>query len=373
VIFMLETVNVVGLTRKSRENPSAVGESIFAACRAARGIDRTLPVLHEGKFVAFVRGYADSPVVEWRLPPPGSGNKLWMGYSNYDDIISELSSGGKRFAESWCKAFTTAPVANNWYDLWPVGGNPVAGTYPGAAATATQWTDASTGAFLHGGNVTADTKHVLTSFGITNATTPVLVLYDRVLTYEACVISNVNTVMTNGSAAQRYISANQPGLKIMVTCQTALGATANAYTQLQYTDQEGNTLQSMPVSFGVNVIVSAAAPTTTLGARVVSPAVSGGTVTFSPFMQLAAGDTGVRLIDNYTHSANNTGTIAYVLLQPLVYIPIQAASQGVMFDNVQQVPNLPRVYDGACLSFMAYMPAATANSVPSGRFEFGWG
>lgn len=366
------SVNLIGLTRKSRENPSAVGRAIFAACQAARGVDRILPVMHEGRFVAFVKGTPGSPVVEWRLPPRGGGSRLWMGYTTYDDIIAELSAG-KSFQNNWAKAFTTAPVANNWYDLWPVGGNPQAGTYPGAARTSVQWDDTAAGAFLHGGNVSTDTKHVLTSLGNTNATTSTLVLYDRVLTYEACSISNVNQTMTNSLAAQRYIGAGQPGLKIMVTCQTALGATANAYTQLQYTDNDGNVLQSMPVAFGVNVIVSAAAPTTTLGARVVSPAVSGGTLPFGPFMSLATGDTGVRLIDNYTHSANNTGTIAYVLAQPLVYIPIQAGGQASMFDNVQQLASLPRIYDGACLNFMLYAPAATANIVPSGRFEFGWG
>jgi hypothetical protein len=365
--------NLVGLTKKSRENPSSVGRAIFSACLAARGIDRTLPVLHEGKFVAFIRGKVGSPEVEWRLPPRGGGSHLWMGYTTYDDLISELSAG-KRFADQWAKAFASAPIANNWYDLWPCGGNPQAGTYPGAANTAVQWDDTAVGAFLHGGNVSPDTKHVLTSLGNANLTTPTIVLYDRVLTYEACTISNVNQVMTNGLAAQRYIGAGQPGLKVMVTAQTALGATANAYTQLQYTDQDGNVLQSMPTAFGVNVITSAAAPATTNGARVVSPISGvGATVPLGTFMQLAAGDTGVRLIDNYTHSANNTGTIAYVLCQPLVYIPVQAAGQATLFDNVQQLASLPRIYDGACLSFMVYTPTASGGFNPNGRFEMGWG
>jgi len=368
----IEPVNLIGLTKKSLSNPSAVGKALLSACYAARGVDRTLPVLHQGKVIAFVRGYARSPLVEWRLPPKGGGAHLWMGYSNYDDIIAELSAG-KRFADMWCKAFTTAGVANNWYDQWPVGGNPQAGAYAGAARTAVSFTDATTGGMLHGGNVSTDTKHFLTAFGNANNTSATIVVYDRVLTYEACTITNANQVMTNATAAARYISAGQPGLKIMITGQTVLGATANAYTQLQYTDQDGNTLQSMPTSFGVNVIVSAAAPTTTLGARVVSPAVAAGTLSFGQFMPLATGDTGVRLIDNYTHSANNTGTLAYVLCQPLVYIPIQSAGQASLFDEVQQLASLPRVYDGACLSFMVYSPTATTNIVPNGRFEWGWG
>jgi hypothetical protein len=365
-------VNIIGMTRKSRENPSAVGQALFSACFAARGIDRTLPVLHEGKVVAFVRGKVGTPEVEWRLPPRGFNPKLWAGYTTYDDIISELSAG-KRYAETWAKSATTTTVANNWYDLWPVGGNPQAGAYTGAARTAVQFTDATAGGMLHGGNVSPDTKSFLTSLGVANTSVPTIVVYDRVLTYEACTISTVNQVMTNGLAAQRYIGVGEPGLKIMVTCQTALGATANAYTQLQYTDNSGNTLQSMPVAFGVNVITSALAPTTILGARVVSPAVSGGTVPFGPYMTLATGDTGVRLIDNYTHSANNTGTLAYVLGQPLVYIPVVAAGQTSLFDNVQQLASLPRVFDGACLAFMLYSPTATVGYVPHGRFEWGWG
>jgi hypothetical protein len=365
-------VNLVGLTRKSAENPSAIGQAIATACNAARGIDRTLPVLHQGRFVAFVRGYANSPLVEWRLPPRGGGMHLWMGYSSYDDIIAELSAG-KRFAESWNKAFTTTPVISNWYDLWPVGGNPQAGTYPGAANAAVPWDDTATGAFLHGGNVSPDTKHVLTSATMTVSASTLCVLYDRVLTYEASSISTVNQGFNNALPAQRYISAGQPGLKVMVTGQTLLGATASAFSQLRYTDQDGNTLQSMPVSFGVNVIVSAAAPTTTLPARVVSPSTAAATVSISPFMPLASGDTGVRLINDVTFSANNTGTLAYVLCQPLVYIPILTNGVLTLFDNVQQVANLPRVYDGACLSYMSYANSNTTNIIPGGRVEFGWG
>jgi hypothetical protein len=228
---------------------------------------------------------------------------------------------------------------------------------------------------LHGGNVSPSNKHLIRHEVLASAnTTPVVIIYDRVLTYEACTISNVNQVMTNTLPAQRYISGGQPGLKIMVTCQTVLGATANAYTQLQYTDQDGNTLQSMPTSFGVNVIVSAAAPTATLGARVVSPAASGGTLAFGPFLPLATGDTGVRLIDNFTHSANNTGTLAYVLCQPLALLPVVNGSNPTLVaaDQIMQSTSFGQVLDGACLAPLVYMPTGTGATY-IGRVDTVWG
>lgn len=360
---------LVGLRRKSIWNPSAVDDVIRRGVEAARGIDRALPILHDGQIVAWAQGRQGSTDVMWR-----PHDKLHAAFTTYDSIINAISNAGKEYDRTWSKAHTTAPVANNWMDLWPVGGDPVSGSYPGAARTAVQWTDTSTGAMFMGGNVSTDNKHLTTMFALATAGVPppTLMLYDRVLTYEACAFVAGNQTMTNTLPAQRYISAGQSGLKIAVTGQTVLGATAAAFTQLRYTDQDGNALQIMPVVANVNVIVSAAAPTATLGARVVSPSVAAATLPVGPFMPLAAGDGGVRLINDYTMSAANTGTLAFVLLQPLAYIPLQLAGQGVLIDMVMQLAGLERIYDGACLAFMAYFPAATGATL-TGRVECAWG
>lgn len=371
-------------SRKSVMNPSAVVAAQLAAVEATRGIDRLLPVIHQRRVVGAT--FAPPWWLAQKVPHLFPGDVMfrpldmsvenfqkWAGFTSYDDLISEVSSAGKFFPAKFSKGATTAGVANNWYDLWPVGGAPAAGAYSGTAFTARQFNEATVGALYHGGNKTPDTKHIISMDARSTGGTPTLILYDRVLTYEACTFNaNVNQAMTNSLAAQRYVSAGQRGLKIMVTCQTAFGATAANFTQLQYTDQDGNALQSMPVAAFNAIIVSAAAPTTTLGARIVSPSVTGATLTQGPFMPLAVGDGGVRLIANYTTSAANTGTMAFVLGAPLATVPIQVAGVTTLIDLVQQLVGLERVFDDACLAFLAFFPAATGTTF-DGTVTVAWG
>lgn len=374
----------ISTTQKSAMNPSAVVRSQLAAIEAARGIDSLLPVVHRRRVVGatFSPPWWLSKKVPSLFPDDVLFRPLdmsieqyqkWAGFTSYDDLISEISSAGKFFPAKFSKGNTSAVVANNWYDLWPVGGAPAAGTYTGSAFTARQFDEATVGALYHGGNRTPDTKHTISMDARSTGGTPTLILYDRVLTYEACTFNaNVNQAMTNSLAAQRYISAGQRGLKIMVTCQTALGATASNFTQIQYTDQDGNALQTMPLAAFNAVIVSAAAPTATLGARIVSPSVTGATLTQGPFMPLAVGDGGARLIANYTTSAANTGTLAFVLGAPLATVPIQVAGVTTLIDLVQQLVGLEQVFDGACLSFLAFFPATTATTF-DGSVNVAWG
>ena len=355
---------------KKSEDPREERAAWGQALRATLGCPEAVPVVWNRRCLGFVRGSYAEPLAAWWRPVAcgedwaESAIRYRMAATTYDGIIA-AQVAGKTFPAQWNKVATTNPVAGNWHDLWPVGGNPAAGTYPGAARTAVQWTDASTGALWLRGNVSPDTKNITsaTVWASAGATPPTIVMVDRVLTYEACTIAAANQTMTNTLAAQRYIATGEPGLQVSITCQTVLGATASNMTQLRYTDDAGNTLQSAPVSFGNAVIVSAAAPTTTLGARVVCPSITAGTVSLSRVYPLLAGDSGVRLINDYTHSAANTGTLAFVLNKGLAILPCTTAGFMAQIDLVMQVAELERVYDGACVNAWAYFPVATGASL----------
>lgn len=362
---------IVGVRRRSTHGPLDEDRALRRAIDAMVGIDHPQPVMFGGQLIAWAKGEQFSREVKWRRAKPGE--KWWCGFTSYDDLIQEVSNNGKKYRNEWSKSHTTAGVANNYYDLWPVGGNPAVGAYGGAAFTAVQKSDATAGSIWHDGNKSTDTKHLLSAYATASANTPTVFLYDRVLTYEACTFNaSANQAFTNGVAAQRYIGAGEGGLKILCTCQTALGATAANITQLRYTDQDGNTLQSMPTSPTVAHIVSAAAPTSTLGARVVAPATAGATLPWGPHIPLAVGDGGVRLINDWTTSAANTGTVCFVLQRILAVIPCPTAGVGSLVNLVQEIPSMERIRDGACLALMTYQPATTANTL-NGGFECGWG
>lgn len=366
-------MHLVGLPRKSMTNPSAEDEAITRVMNLAPGVDRFLPIWFGGKVVGYAQSWARSRramfyrhPVGWRVPPLG-----FAGVATYDDIIAALSAG-RGFRGNFSKGHTTAPVISNYTDLWPVSGSPPAGAYGGTALTAKQFTDATVGALYLNGNVEPTyNKFLLAAAGVSSGTQPTLILYDRVLSYEANTFSTGSQSFVNTLTAQRYNGSGLPGLNVAVMAQTALGATAAQISALTYTNQAGTGAQSMPTGRACFVTVSAAAPTTALGARLVCPIDTGGTVLWSQYLPMASGDTGVRSLTAFTCSAANTGTLVFVLLRELMWIPLGTTGLPTQIDNVYQLGGLDRIYDGACLSFMAYWPAATA-AVLTGHVKAVW-
>jgi hypothetical protein len=296
----------------------------------------------------------------------------FAGISSYDNLIGALSAG-QGYRGVFTKSQTTAPVANNWYDLWPVGGFPVAGAYGGTALTAKQLSDTTAGALFTNGNVEPTyIKQLLMACAVSSGTQPTIILYDRVLTYEGNSFSTGSQSFINTLAALRYISSGQPGLNFMVTGQTLLGSTSANITALTYTNQAGTTAVATPTTRTLAVINATAAPTTTLGARICAPAdAAGNALVWSQYLPPASGDTGARKLEAFTCSAANTGTICFVGLREYMWIPMGTTGVPTQVDNVLQIGGLDRVYDGACMAMMVYFPAATASTL-SGFVKVAW-
>lgn len=295
-----------------------------------------------------------------------------MSFSSYDSLIAACTSGS-RLILPWQKSPTTAPVANNWYHMWPVGGQPGAGTYTGTLLQWTPTSDTTSGALYHGGNVSTATKHLLYLMAMATGSSsppPLIMIIDQVGFYPLTQSASQQSFDNSGNGApSRYTSAGQSGLQVMLVATALGGSTSSSISTLTYLNQSGSS-HTMPTSPSVSVTVSAAAPTTTLGARVLT---SFGTVGAGPFIPLQAGDTGVQQLTNITFSAANTGNEALVLCKPLALLPIPTASVPVERDLVTQIVNLERVYDGACLAFVILFPTATSNIVFAGQIDVAWG
>lgn len=295
---------------------------------------------------------------------------LLMPWADQNAMISDITNG-KYGRTYWGKTPTGAVTVGNWYDLWNVVGNPGQGSIAGTAKTAVAWSDASTGAMNHRGNVSTDTKHMLWKRIVATANTPIIMLYDRVISYDQNpYAAAVNQVMTNTATAARYNTA-APGLLIMMCVCTVNGATATNITQLRYTNQAGTTLQAMPTTPTVSIIVSGAVPSTVFGARVIAPATAGATICWSQFMPLATGDSGCRLVNDYTPSAANTGTFTIVLLHPLTDLILPVAAVPSDADCVYQLTELEQIFDGACIAPALYA-VTTGGANLQGSFGFGW-
>lgn len=289
-----------------------------------------------------------------------------MGFTSYDDLISEITAG-KRLVLPWQKNPSTAPVAANWYSMWAVGGYPGAGAmFTGASLAHQRTTDLTTGSLYHGGNKTPDTKHLIyiNALASAGATPPIVMLVDLVGYYPlATGFSGALQTMDNTNGPNRYVSAGESGLQAVLVNGALNGATVNI-SSLNYTDQDGNA-GAMPTTPTVAVTGAAVLPTATLGARVL-------TTIGGPFIPLAAGDCGMRTIVNVTSSGAMTGLLAFLMVKPLATLPLPAALIPSERDLVMQLANLERVYDGACLSWLVFFPVATGATL-TGEIDVAWG
>lgn len=292
-----------------------------------------------------------------------------MGFTSIDDLVSSITSG-KFHRNDWNKITGAAAyVAGRWYDFSSLNGNPVANAYAG---TALAWTtcDESTGngtqifGMRHGGDVSTETKHVLNGSAITTVATGVpgqMMLVDMQGYYPGISMNSATAQTFTGSPSLRY--ANGEGIRAFLTIVTTSGATAHN-VNISYTDQGGTAGNTLPVT--VSCTASAITPHITHAGTAAN--------NYGPFLPLANGDYGMQSVQSLTLSAaSGAGTAALVLCKPLLTIPLVTATVASERDFLNQLPSLPNIVDGACLTWLYFTGAATgANSNFSGSLEFGW-
>lgn len=371
---------VIRALPKSRYSAQDEARAVLAVMDAARGTDVPLPIFHgpQSKLLGWVCApdqRRPDDVAFMRGPEAELTDVLECAITKYDDFKTAIDAG-QIWRSEFHKTFSGTGQGRVWYDLWPCGGDPVAGTYPGTALTARGLDDTAVGAIGHGGNVSAKIKYLTSMRVLQNMSTLAapFCLYDRVATYEACTINGAQqTFVQTGGVPARY-NADGIGLKISVTAQTALGATASNMTELTYVNT-GGASHLVPQDVVPAIATSVAVPSATVGAAVCCP--NNSTVpsnsAASPYMPMATGDYGAKTLTTFTTSASNTGTLCFALVRPLGWMTVAPASNyGFVWTERNFYPPqscvMKRVYDGACLSVFYFNCGSAA---AQGRFRFG--
>ena len=186
---------------------------------------------------------------------------------------------------------------------------------------------------------------------------------------DAAIYVNCSDTGTGTHTATLYIGDRQPthgaGVQAFITPSVALGAnTPNI--QLTYTNAAGTAGRTTPTTLPIS---NASAP---IGQVEYSGTAAG---KFGPFVPMAAADTGIRLVEQFSYSSSHTsGTTNVVLARPLLTLPMTTIGVASERDLVNQLPSMPRVYDGACLTWLMYAGAATpVSSAFYGHLDFAWG
>lgn len=353
--------------RKARHSECDEARAIVRAAHVWRNERAWVAVMHGGRIIANMKG------------DPENNRTMVLGtdvpYGSYDDAVSK-ASGGKQYGPVYYMKFIdTAVVIDNWYDTWGCGGVPQAGAFGGTALTARRFIASTAGALYTGPAVSPQKKYLKrTLSGNQDSTILATLLYDRVLSYDTCTMTAGSQNMTNTLTATRYISAGDPGLQIFIEADTVHGALAANLTVLTYVDQTGNAGHIVPTTPTLTVIPSIAAPTATLGARgiIQQPGITTKNLG-QIYLNLAAGDLGVRSITGFTFSAARSGTNSFVLQFPLM-LSTDAAILGWTSDyeflsGLEAINK--RIYDDACLSVMTNNHVFGAPSFLHGMAEFG--
>jgi hypothetical protein len=291
-----------------------------------------------------------------------------MAFSSLDDLVNKMSLGQTTGPTVWNKLVPAAHTAGRWYDFSPLAGTPIANAWAGTAlnwVTCTESAGNGTQIFgiRHGGNVAADTKHLINAMATTPGVVPgVLMLVDMQGYYPGISLNSATAQTLVGTPALRY--TNGVGVRAFMVCTTASGATAHniAYS---YTNQAGTAGRANPVT----VAATASAIT--------SHIVHSGTAAnnYGPFLPLASGDSGMQSVQTITISAaSGSGAAALVFARPIAIMPLTTAGVACERDFVNQLPSLPRIIDGACLTWLYFAGGTTASSTNFyGSIEAAWG
>lgn len=292
-----------------------------------------------------------------------------MSFSSMDDLVSEITSGKFNRAD-WNKITGAAAyTAGRWYDFSGLAGTPVANAFAGTAL-AWRTCDETTGngtqifGLRHGGAVSADTKHILNVQAITAVATGVpgqLMLVDLQGYWPGITNNSASAQTLTGTPSLRY--TNGEGCRLFWVQTATAGATAQNIA-VSYSNTTPTSGRSLPV-------------TVAMTASAIVPHIShSGTAAnnYGPFLPLASGDTGVSAVASVTFSASNTGTGALCLAKPLLTLPLTTVSVAAERDLLNQIPSLPQIKDGACLTWLYFAGAATAASTNFyGSVESAWG
>lgn len=363
----MQLAPAVHIPKRSRFGELDIDRALAGAARACVGVDVPMPVVVGRRSVGMVLGRTDSDVVD--VLPARAGEPLQCGFDSYDDLIAKITLGQK-YTVNFARSPSTAVTAN-YADLWPCGGGDP-GLYSGTAYTARQFDESTVGALYHGGNKSPATKHLISAWATFTATTSTVILYDRVLCYEACAFNaNVLQSFSNPVAAARYVGSGDAGLRLMVTAQSTLGATQSVFNQLNYVGMDDQAY-ACPTAAALNVRTTVAGPNATTVAVIAAPMFSAAsTISRGFYMPLASGSNGVKSLVSYATSAANTGTLCFALVRPLAVIPIASSTVVTLVDAVQQIGSLERIIDGACLSWLLFSSSTNA-AVVQGGFDVAW-
>jgi len=299
-----------------------------------------------------------------------------MAIVSYDQVVSNIAAGRSSKFVFNKQIGAAAYTAGRWYDMATLPGLPTASTFPGAALTAVQCVSNGltpmVGSLPLGADVEpALNRYLLSSEAVADVATGVpawLLLVDLLLYYPGIDMnSGLQQPLTNGVLLPRY--ADGGGVMMYLEATATTGATPHTLhtSGFTYTNSATIPVPGRTIPGTVACTISAIVP------HIVHSGVAANN--FGPFIPLSTGDAGVKSVEKFQLSvaSGSASTATLVLCKPLVQIPVTTLYVSSGRDFVFNMPSLPRIYDGACLTFLLFTGGATVTTHYSVSLDFVWG
>jgi len=244
---------------------------------------------------------------------------------------------------AWNKTTARTTVANGWFSLFDIAGQPGAGTLGGSSTTAgVVPTDATAGYPIINAFAGAN-KGYLGQIEFANTVACRIALFDRLFLAGAYAFN-----ASQALSAQPSYSSRIPGgtdyTGLGIWCEQVTAATGNQAVTVTYMDESGNTGAST-------------------GAVGIGAAQTVGRCWQLP---LAAGDSGVQKIENVAGSVASAGTFNVMVLRPLWSSRVIVANMGDVHDMLRT--GLNEVWTDSALYAMICADS-TSSGLPQCSFQ----
>jgi len=287
-----------------------------------------------------------------------------LGGSISATTFTDTTHGSGRFTVGM--ALTGAGVAAGTYitALGTGTGSNSGGTYTvniSQTVTAQTITGTATANFIkHGGDVSPAVKQLLNASVVSASATSAPALFQLIdiigfIPVSTVTLTSAQTIL-GSQTYPRY--ANGKGVKAYITPVVVMGA-GTPTLQLSYTNPASVSGRVTPPAPSLPV-ANATAP---VGQILYSGT---GVGKYGPAMPLQAGDNGILSIQSIQQSATMTSGVYAIVLYKEIGLPIPLTTIGVPGerDFFNQIPSMPIIPDGACLSWLQLAGAAHPVNTP---------
>jgi hypothetical protein len=292
-----------------------------------------------------------------------------MPFKNINEYADYRSEGAWHQA-SYIK--TTGPIVgviSRWLDLSVGAGHPTYNAYGGTPLTATPLINTTNAAVYTGPTPsTGQTKHLHSlTVDTTSVSTPAtFILSDYIMHYPFIDLDDTSEqTFTNTETLPRYTDGE--GLGCTVVCLAPTSAlNTNGVCTMNYINSQG---ASKSTTFSI-------LGSTSVGSIMCSGNGETGATSSqaSPFVPLAAGDSGIRSIQSITMSAGIGGLATFVICNPLASIPLFTNITQTEKTFFSRTGRAPQIENGAFLHFLGCINSTSVSfSTFRSSLTFVWG